>query len=45
MEDDADWDVSLKSQLHKTAEKTRILGNVALDQKTHSPYGDEWDLL
>ncbi len=45
MEDDADWDVSLKSQLHTFAGKTRILGNVALDQRTHSPYGDEWDLL
>ena len=45
MEDDADWDVSLKSQLHTIAEKTRIFGNVALDQRTHSPYGDEWDLL
>lgn len=45
MEDDADWDVSLKSQLHTVAEKTPILGNVALDQRTLNPYGDEWDLL
>jgi len=45
LEDDADWGVSLKSQLHTVAEKTRSLGNVARDQRTHSPYGDEWDLL
>jgi len=43
LEDDADWGVSLKSQLHTVAEKTRSLGNVARDQRTHSPYGDEWD--
>lgn len=27
------------------AEKTRILGNVPLDKKTPSPYGDAWDIL
>lgn len=45
MEDDADWDISLKSQLRTIAEKARILSNIALDQRSHSPYGDDWDLL
>ena len=34
MEDEVDWDVSLKSQLHTISEKTRMLGNVTLDRKT-----------
>ena len=45
IEDDADWDVSLKKQLRMFAEKIRIIGNVPLDKDTHSPYGDAWDLL
>ncbi|CAF9910117.1 MAG: hypothetical protein HETSPECPRED_009616 [Heterodermia speciosa] len=45
IEDDADWDLSLKSQLHMFAEKARIIGNVPLDKQTPSPYGDAWDLL
>ena len=53
MEDDADWDVALKSQLHKFANRTRHLSNAGLnsslwitsDTPTNSPYGDDWDLL
>jgi len=45
LEDDADWDVTLKGQLHTFAEKTRILSDIPLDRRTYSPYGDDWDIL
>ncbi|KAL8798348.1 MAG: hypothetical protein Q9182_006736 [Xanthomendoza sp. 2 TL-2023] len=53
IEDDADWDVALKSQLETFANKTRALGNAGRNESlwttsetpTHSPYGDDWDLL
>lgn len=57
MEDDADWDTSLKSQLHLFAEASQyILGKglptpgettTRKSSKTtpSSPYGDAWDLL
>ncbi|PWY90622.1 hypothetical protein BO94DRAFT_565182 [Aspergillus sclerotioniger CBS 115572] len=43
LEDDVDWDITLKSQLHEFA-----LGALALQTQsrpTHSPYGQTWDLL
>lgn len=44
-EDDADWDIRIKSQLADFALGTRyFLGN-ASDAATSSPYGDGWDLL
>ena len=53
IEDDADWDVDMKSQLQTFANKTRSLGNtrrdlshqVTSETPTRSPYGDDWDLL
>lgn len=44
MEDDADWDVMLKSQLIEFAHGTRFLQD-ASGKATDSPYGDDWDLL
>ncbi|KAF2798796.1 glycosyltransferase family 25 protein [Melanomma pulvis-pyrius CBS 109.77] len=44
LEDDADWDVNLKSQLVEFARGTRyVLGNE--NKSPHSPYGDGWDAL
>jgi hypothetical protein len=44
MENDADWDLLLKSQLVEFAHGTRYLQD--LNSKiTNSPYGDDWDLL
>ena len=45
MEDDIDWDVNIKRQLVDFARGTRWLQNTAEDARTHSPYGDDWDLL
>lgn len=53
IEDDADWDVGVRSQLHEFANKTRELGNASRDSSnqitdatpTQSPYGDDWDIL
>jgi hypothetical protein len=44
MEDDADWDVMLKSQLVEFAHGTRYLQDLH-GKLTNSPYGDDWDLL
>lgn len=44
MEDDADWDVLLKSQLVEFAHGTRYLQD-SEKKPTNSPYGDDWDLL
>ncbi|KAJ5885010.1 Glycosyl transferase family 25 [Penicillium taxi] len=44
MEDDADWDVSLKAQLESLARAVRALQGTSAT-KTHSPYGDDWDIL
>lgn len=44
MEDDVDWDVSLKAQLREFAIGSRLM----LEHKSRSlssPYGDGWDLL
>ncbi|KAL9621848.1 MAG: hypothetical protein Q9204_008082, partial [Flavoplaca sp. TL-2023a] len=51
--DDADWDIALKSQLQNFANRTRTLSNngrneslwITSETVTHSPYGDDWDLL
>ncbi|GKZ55937.1 hypothetical protein AnigIFM49718_001106 [Aspergillus niger] len=43
LEDDVDWDVTLKNQLQEFA-----LGTLALQAESHpktTPYGDEWDIL
>ena len=46
MEDDSDWDVSIKVQLQSFAHAVRAL-QFHDNQKsaTHSPYGDDWDIL
>ncbi|PWY91895.1 hypothetical protein BO94DRAFT_382497 [Aspergillus sclerotioniger CBS 115572] len=44
MEDDVDWDVTIKTQLQSFALAVRALQGA--DQKvTASPYGDDWDIL
>ena len=51
MEDDVDWDVSLKTQLQDFALGSRFMtSNAPLPYKAtaqhpHSPYGDGWDVL
>lgn len=53
VEDDADWDINIKSQLEMLANKTRTLGNsrnneaerITSDTPISSPYGNDWDLL
>jgi hypothetical protein len=45
LEDDVDWDIHLKSQLSDFAHGTRYLQNQTTSDRTHSPYGDGWDLL
>ncbi|KAL8949524.1 MAG: hypothetical protein Q9222_004381 [Ikaeria aurantiellina] len=44
-EDDADWDVSFRSQLENFALGSQWLLNTPAGQTPHSPYGDDWDLL
>ncbi|KAJ5357938.1 hypothetical protein N7541_005096 [Penicillium brevicompactum] len=44
MEDDADWDVSIKTQLQSFAIAARALQETGLN-RTFSPYGDDWDVL
>ena len=44
-EDDADWDISFKSQLAYFAAGTRYLSASEPSKKPHSPYGDDWDML
>ncbi|KAF3390633.1 hypothetical protein F1880_008969 [Penicillium rolfsii] len=44
LEDDVDWDISIKSQLQTFAHAVRTLQGTTHDH-TESPYGDEWDLL
>lgn len=53
-EDDADWDVGLRTQLEQFAQGGRYItssssGPTSLRSKmtgqAHSPYGDDWDLL
>lgn len=54
LEDDADWDVSIKSQLVEFAKGACFIQgsksdsasqDVHIDSKMNSPYGDDWDLL
>ncbi|KAL9582186.1 MAG: hypothetical protein Q9212_003440 [Teloschistes hypoglaucus] len=53
IEDDADWDIALRDQLQTFANRTRTLSNAGRNESawvksetpTHSPYGDDWDLL
>ncbi|KAF4168097.1 hypothetical protein CNMCM6936_003692 [Aspergillus lentulus] len=44
MEDDADWDVSLKQQLREFARGLRTLSPIKTASK-QAPYGTDWDLL
>ncbi|KAL9048146.1 MAG: hypothetical protein Q9206_006214 [Seirophora lacunosa] len=43
LEDDSDWDVSLKDQLADIATGSRYISGTPTPPR--SPYGDEWDLL
>ncbi|RVX73037.1 hypothetical protein B0A52_02163 [Exophiala mesophila] len=45
MEDDADWDVSLKDQLLEFATGTRALQHLSPNSPSPSAYGSEWDFL
>jgi len=52
MEDDMDWDVSIKQQLEQLAPLIRTVfpsggddGNMNRPPRPNSPYGDGWDLL
>ena len=45
LEDDADWDTGLKDQLAIFAQGSQFVSGVSPNQKPHSPYGDDWDLL
>ena len=45
MEDDIDWDVSLKAQMLEFARGVRYVIGTGPDDTPHSPYGDGWDML
>ena len=45
MEDDADWDVSFRSQLEYLALGAQALSETPVDSTPTSPYGDAWDLM
>lgn len=45
VEDDADWDVSLKTQLTQFALGSRHILNASTSPEPLSPYGDGWDML
>ena len=47
MEDDADWDTSLKDQLHLFAQGTQYVFGKGIKRGANpwSPYGDDWDLI
>ncbi|PKY03435.1 hypothetical protein P168DRAFT_271585 [Aspergillus campestris IBT 28561] len=44
MEDDLDWDVTIKTQLQNLAIALRALQGTGLDV-SRSPYGDDWDII
>lgn len=44
-EDDADWDVSLRSQLVQFARGSRYISNTSHAEIPSSPYGEDWDML
>ena len=45
LEDDSDWDVSLKTQLTQFAIGSRHILNAPTSSEPLSPYGDGWDML
>ncbi|KAL9105010.1 MAG: hypothetical protein Q9163_000107 [Psora crenata] len=45
MEDDADWDIHLKSQLSVFAQGAQYITGTQSETRPFSPYGDDWDLL
>ena len=45
MEDDADWDIDLRSQLERVALGSQALLDTSQDSDPLSPYGDGWDLI
>ncbi|KAK4946391.1 hypothetical protein LTR10_014589 [Elasticomyces elasticus] len=45
LEDDADWDVAIKPQMHQFARGTRWLLDIPENAPSRSPYGDGWDVL
>ena len=47
IEDDSDWDVRIKQQLVNFAVGARWLQGLSTENPTltHSPYGDDWDVL
>ena len=45
VEDDADWDVNLKTQLTRFALGTRHILDASTSSEPLSPYGDNWDML
>lgn len=45
IEDDADWDVSLKTQLTQFALGSRYILDAPTSSEPLSPYGDGWDLF
>lgn len=46
MEDDSDWDTSLKDQLHLFSQGSQyVTASNRPSTRPHSPYGDDWDLL
>ena len=40
-----DWDIGLKDQLVLFAQGSQFVTGVEPNQKVHSPYGDDWDLI
>ncbi|OAL38463.1 hypothetical protein AYO20_02112 [Fonsecaea nubica] len=44
-EDDAEWDINIKSQLVEFARGLHYLQGVEKPEALHSPYGDDWDVL
>jgi hypothetical protein len=45
MEDDADWDIRLLSQLPELAKGVRSISNIPFSEPQYSPYGDNWDII
>ena len=45
IEDDADWDIHLKSQLSLFAQGSQYIVGTPSKKRPFSPYGDGWDLL
>lgn len=45
MEDDADWDIRLRSQMLNLAKGVRYISDISPNACQHSPYGDDWDVI